>query len=265
MKKLYYILLGVLVIPMVYSCKKESIDLFDQKETGNSLYFEAPFYDTDTLRKVTFGFKEKGFLDSIVAVSVATTGAPADVDREFMLELGSKTNMVKGVHYDFVSPVNTIPAGKVRTSVLIKLHRTADMQDKAVNLYLNLVANQNFNVQVKNRITINKDTLSLIKYRIMSDDILGAPYVWSVAPYKARFEDYMGTFSKVKLQLIVKLFDVDPKYFANPNYATSDYFTLPLLTYWSGYMKLWLDREALAGRQQLDENGKVITLGRYAR
>lgn len=265
MKKLYYMLLGVLLIPVVYSCKKESIDLFDQGKSGSSLYFEAPFYNADTIKKVSFGFKSKDFLDSTISISVATTGAPATVDRDFTLELDSKTSMVKGVHYDFVTPMTTIPAGKVRTRVLIKLHRTADMQDKAVNLYLKLVANQNFNIQAGKRVTTSKDTLSLINYRVVSDDILGAPYVWSVAPYKTQFEGYMGTFSKAKLQLLVKLLDIDPKYFADPSYAMTNYFTPSLMTYWSGYMKLWLDREALAGNPQLDENDKVITLGKNAR
>lgn len=265
MKKLYYTLLGVFLITIIYSCKKESIDLFDQEKTGSSLYFEAPFYSLDTIKKISFGFKAKDFIDSTISISVATTGAPSTVDRDFTLELGSMSSMVKGVHYDLVTPVTTIPAGKVRTRVLIKLHRTVDMQDKAVNLYLKLVANQNFNVQAVKRVVTSKDTLSLIDYRIVSDDILGAPYVWSVAPYKAQFEGYMGTFSKAKLQLIVKLFDVDPKYFAEPSYAINNYFSPSLMTYWSGYMKLWLDREALAGNPQLDENDKLITLGKNAR
>lgn len=251
----------MVIMMMTMACKKDSINLFNQEESGSSIYFQAPFLATNTGKGFSFGFSPPSVKDTTFALTIASTGAATDKDRDFTLEVDPASTLIKGTNFDFLNPTFTMPAGKTTAKVNIKFYRTADIQTNGKFLFLNLIANDKFNTKVDRRITTNKDTLSLLNYVYVIDDIVSAPYAWAVTPYKTNFDNYFGAYSKIKLQLLVQLFSIDPVVFTDSKYATTNYFSVSLLSYWSGYMKLWLAKEAAAGRIYKDENGVVIAMG----
>ncbi|WEK18990.1 MAG: DUF4843 domain-containing protein [Candidatus Pedobacter colombiensis] len=260
MKKLLNIMLVMSAI-IIASCKKETLITFDESISGNSIYFESPSLTTSTGKSFTFGYSGPGIQDTTLTFTVAVTGKPSDKDRTFSLAAQEGSTMTAGLNYDFVTESLSIPAKKVKTSVKIRLYRTPDILTQRKYLFLKLVPNDNFNTNLKNRVTTNKDTLSLLDYYVGVDDLVTPPYAWSVTPYKTNLDNYLGAYSKVKLQLLISLFEIDPIVFTDQKYAKDNYFSIPLLSYWGGFMKLWLAREAVAGRVHKDENGVEITMG----
>ncbi|MGJ1420274.1 DUF4843 domain-containing protein [Sphingobacterium spiritivorum] len=261
----------VSLIVLLFSCKEDRLEIFDQQVSGSSIYFPE-VYNTALDRKKDFIFEQSfGYMPDTVSVfikkiNVLATGPIMDVDRVFRISSSPESTLISGTHYNIDTDKLIIPAGKNTGSVNITLKRTADMKQQQLSTTLMLEENENFNTNIKYRFAPNQNfKVSLLKYTIKIDDILNAPYAWAVAPYKPMLEDYLGTYSKTKLQLLLDLFDIEPKYFIDEKYAKENYFTIALLSYWGGYMKFWLAKEASEGRIHKDESGQVITMGRYAR
>jgi len=260
MRRLLYIMLVTSAF-LLAGCEKETLTKFDESKSGNSIYFQSPLLSTATGKGFTFGYSSPEVKDTVLSFIVAVTGKPVDAERKFTLAVRDGSSMVKGLNYDFLNPELSIPAQKLSTVVRIRLYRTPDIVTQRKYLFLTFEANEHFNTNLKTRVTTSKDTLSLLDYYIALDDVVTPPYAWSAAPYKANLDNYLGAYSKVKLQLLVALFGIDPVVFTDQKYAKENYFSLPLLSYWGGFMKLWLAREAAAGRIHKDENGVVITMG----
>lgn len=260
MKKIFNMILALTVI-VAASCKKETLTKFDESVSGNSVYFRTPFLSNDIGRNFTFGYSGPAVQDTVLNLAIAVSGKPADRDREFAMVIQEYSTLKQGQNFDFVNPKFIVPANAVVANVRIRFYRSPDIATEKKRLALALVSNENFNVNVTKRVTTNKDTLSLLDFYFIIDDLASAPYAWSVTPYKTDLDNYLGAYSKVKLQLLVELFDIDPVVFTDQQYAKDKYFSVPLLSYWGGYMKLWLAREATAGRIHKDEKGQVITMG----
>lgn len=260
MKRILYVML-VTGAFLLTGCEKETLTKFEESKSGNSIYFQSPLLSTTTGRSFTFGYSSPEIKDTVLSFIVAVTGKPVDKERKFTLSVREGSSMAPGLNYDFLNPEPSIPAQMLSTIVRIRLHRTPDIVTQRKYLFLTLEPNENFNANLKTRLTTSKDTLSLLDFYIAVDDVVTPPYAWSAAPYKSNLDNYLGAYSKVKLQLLVALFDVDPIVFTDQKYAKENYFSLPLLSYWGGFMKLWLAREAAAGRIHKDENGVVITMG----
>jgi len=260
MKKILIIMVALVAI-VLGGCEKETLIKFDESISGNSIYFRTPFLSSDTVRNFTFGFSGPDTKDTVLTFAVAISGTPANKEREFTVVANENSTLIPGVNYDFVDQKFSIPANKVNANIKIKFYRTPDITTERKYLHLHLKTNENFNTNVKNRITTSKDTLSLLDYYFAVDDLVTPPYPWSAAPYKTALEFYLGTYSKVKLQLLIELFEIDPVVFTDQKYAKENYFTPSLLGYWGSFMKLWLSREAAAGRVHKDENGVVIAMG----
>lgn len=260
MKRLLNLMIALVAITLG-GCEKETLTKFDENVSGNSIYFQAPFLSSATGRSFTFGYSSPDVKDTVLSFTVSVSGKPVDKAREFILAAHEGSTLLPGVNYDLVDPKLNIPAQKVTANIKIRFYRTADIVTARKYLFLQLSANENFNTNVKQRVTTTKDTLSLLNYYFAIDDVVSPPYAWSAAPYKSNLDNYLGAYSKVKLQLLVELFQIDPVVFTDQKYAKDNYFSLPLLSYWGGFMKLWLAREAAAGRIHKDENGVVITMG----
>lgn len=260
MRRLLYVMLATGVF-LLAACEKETLTKFDESKSGNSIYFQSPLLSTTQGRDFTFGYSSPAVKDTVLSFVVAVTGKPVDMERKFTLSVLDGSSMVEGLNYDFLNPELSIPAQKLSAIVKIRVYRTPDIVTQRKYLFLTPASNEYFNTNLKTRVTTSKDTLSLLNFYIAVDDVVAPPYAWSAAPYKANLDNYLGAYSKVKLQLLVALFGIDPIVFTDQKYAKENYFSLPLLSYWGGFMKLWLAREAAAGRIHKDENGVAITMG----
>lgn len=260
MKKIFNLFLVTLAVTALLGCKKKPLDTFNGDSSGVSIYFQTPSVSLSNGKAFSFGYYPGSLQDTVFNLDIAVTGLPSNIEREINLQPATGATLIEGVNYDFITK-KVMPAGKVTTSLKIKFRRTSDIQANAKFVVFNLVDNQSFNTLLKQRVSSSRDTISLLQYGYLIDDVLAAPYAWSAAPYKANLDNYLGAYSKVKLQLLVDIFNLDSSVFTNMKYAQDGYFSVAVLSYWGGYMKLWLAREAVAGRIWKDENGNVITMG----
>jgi len=248
-KILYLVLLGVLV----QSCKEDHLDLYNQEESGAAIYFQSAYSTNTSYMPFSFGYLASNIQDSIIQIPVAVTGNLKDYDRPFAIRIDS-TTMTAGVHYDIVG-TPMVRANRIVDTLKIKLHRTADIQEKGVDLFFSLVENEYFHTNIPFRY-ISGTIYPLLDYHLYLDDIADVPYLWTTFSGKSLILTYWGSYSKVKVDLMLQVLKVDPGYFYNPAYKLS----VQQLMNWGNYMKYWLSTEKAAGRVYYDENGKVIDM-----
>lgn len=270
MKKLKNKIFGLFcLLVIVAGCNKDTLDLYSNEDSGSSLFFLNPYntafsnaYQLDTSFVYSFGYMPEYFKQINMEIPVKATGVASDVDREFKFVIDPASNLKQNVHYVIKNERFIIPAGKNDTTISITILRTADMQTEPLVAYFRLQENENFNVKLNYRTNNNRTQyINLLEYSLVVDDIIGPPYAWTVTPYKTNFDNYLGPYSKAKLQLIVDLFDIDPEVFIDENYAKTNYFSVAMMSYWANYTKYWLGKEAGEGRIYYDEHGEVIKMG----
>jgi hypothetical protein len=193
MNKLKYLILFILSLYVLASCKKDTLTTYDIKD---NIYFNwgggagQVRYDSIDL---SFGYSPVSVQDSTIMIPVTVTGAPASTDREFSLTVDPASTEAAGTHYVFPATF-VLPAGKLADSIPVKLLRAADLQTATETLILNLNPNNSFNTDIK--VFIGSDTTSALKLTVyVSDQLTAGPY-WSVCT------TYFGTFSVKKVRLL---------------------------------------------------------------
>lgn len=253
MKILYKICYLILLVWLTQSCKEDHLDLYNQQESGASIYFQSAYTNYISYFPLSFGYTTSDVQDSIIRIPVAITGNLVDYDRPFALRIDS-TTMQQGVHYDIVG-TPMIRANRAVDTLKIKLYRTADIQEKGVDLFISLVENDNFQTNIPFRY-INGTIYPLLDYHLYLDDIADVPYLWTTYVGKSYIFSTWGSYSKAKVDLMLKVLQIDPGYFYDSSYAISSQQILN----WGSYMKYWLAAEKAEGRLYYDENGKVIDM-----
>lgn len=141
-----------------------------------------------------------------VPVKVQLVGRTADVDREFGISVTSE-NAQEGV--DYVLPQQAIlPAGASSVDYIVKLKRTPALKNEKKMIYLQIHANENFELPVTEIVQVS-DTVSILDYRIyFSDMFTKAPSAWDT--------NLLGEFTQQKFELICRVLDVNPGDFNDP-------------------------------------------------
>ena len=155
MKKLIYCLMAVTLLWT--SCSKEEIDVYSGQE---SIYFAqqwgvAHFQDYyldlgGSMRnclqppsKIPFG--EMIVTDSILSLTIQTSGATKDYDRPFKVEVVTdSTTAIDGTEFELLDPEAMIPAGEVRTKVKIVIHKSPRMDEENLQIQLRLIPGEHF-------------------------------------------------------------------------------------------------------------------------
>lgn len=258
----YYILFMIALLPLLMAgCSKKELIKYNEQQLGSSIFFyENDSANVVTSKYVAFGQVASDVTDSVVRIPVCVTGSPVNSDRTFAVQFADTSTMVEGVDFDYYRPA-VIRAGMVKDTLMLVLHRTAQMRDSTLHLDFVLTGNENFNTAIPYYYNSGStDSASLICYRITSDDIANTSYIWTSTKYKAVALAYFGTYSLAKVQLMMSVLQLSSSVF----FDSSTNLVVGLVLGWASYMKSWLAAEKLAGRIYYDENGVEITMGASA-
>lgn len=266
--RFFYSLLALIVI--FESCTEKDLITYDVTG-GNSIYFTEPYNTANSSRprdsvSAQFGFLADDVVSTVVSIPVKVTGPLVDYDREFSVQADPNGMLKEGTDFRFLNQPLVIPANTNDGVIQIEVFKSEVMKETRMITNLDLVPNTYFNTQIKTR----KSSLTLrevpvLRTRLIADDFNEIPYCWTNNPSRTTFNNYMGPYSKAKLDLIIELFDEDIEHFINPQYAMDYYFQADMVIFWASYMKFWLEKEASEGREHYDENGQLITLGPNAK
>lgn len=249
MKRLFFIIAaGVLTMTFV-SCEKDimtyagksNIYFYDAGKAGNSV---NP--NTDSLN---LSFSLVANTDSVQKLIVAINGAPSESDREYDLRVDeAASTAIAGVHYEILDKFLAISKGKVRDTVNIRFLRTKDIQTTTVKLFVDLVANENFSTEMKEKVvnTTTGKTMSFLKYRFFVNDIVKKPARW--------LDAYFGTFTRKKLFLICEVFEITPSYMDTA-------ISVGELTAYGRVMQRYLNQQKLQGKTVFEDDGTEMTMG----
>jgi len=252
---LLLIITAVTLALSLQSCEKKGLELYDQETSGSSIYFKEAIGATSPIVKaISFGYEGYSVTDSIVAIPIAITGYPSNVDRRFQLKLTDATTAVANTHYTFLrEPM--IRAGKVVDTLLVKINRTLDMASTQYQIDLLLEENASFSTKLVD------PAKNHLRYTVKMDDIAGVSHLWTTSVRAAAVLNYFGAYSRKKVDLMLEVLKLNPSFFYDTS-ATAPTVT-QVLSY-SRYMFFWLNKEAAEGRIYLDEKGEVIKMGQYA-
>lgn len=152
MKKIKYMLSLLLLLPFICSCEQEIMDY----EGVDGLYFDAqwdnnPNINTDTTKWIRqhytlVNFAKEGGFELEGVAKIAISGNVKDYDRPIAFKVVAETDSataIEGVEYELVEQPY-IPAGKNHTYLKFKFMRTERMTDQTVELKIQLLPNEHF-------------------------------------------------------------------------------------------------------------------------
>jgi hypothetical protein len=252
MRKLFFITAALVLTIALVSCEKDIITY----QGKSNIYFndagKIPTTTSTNTDSTVLSFSLVSNTDSVQKLIVATNGAPADIDRPYKIQIDeAASTAIPGVHYEILDEVFAIGKGNVRDTVNIRFIRTKDMQSTSFKLFFDLVANENFSTEMKEKVinaTTGK-TMSFLKYRFFVNDIVKKPARW--------LDTYFGTFTRKKLFLICEVFEISPSYL-DTSISVSE------LVAYSKVMQRYLNQQKLQGKTVYEEDGTEMTMGTSA-
>ncbi|WP_199141970.1 DUF4843 domain-containing protein [Pedobacter sp. ASV12] len=238
------------------ACKKDGLTTYNDKASKNSIYFPDA-KSTNNQVFVSFGYAKSNVKDSIVKILVRPIGAAMDYDRPYNLSIADSSTMKAGTDYEMMSP-RIIKAGRVADTLKIKLLRTTTLRSGPLFLYMDLKPNDNF---TNDYLSYNTTTNGVTKTRyytrmtIMADDIAGAPPFWlSGSSYYSFTVGYLGTFSTLKFQLLVTMYNLNVEELVQPNWFLNN-GNYRRISGWADGLKAYLNRMAASGTPIYEADG----------
>lgn len=247
MKKNHF-LLFIIVVGLFTSCTKQGLMTYN---TDNSIYFDnyttvTPRIPLDTTA-VSFAYAGGTNKDSTIKIYISATGVPTTKDRPYKLLVDESLSTAKaGVHFVTPAPLQSIKAGSLFDTVLLKLLRTADMVDNNYKIVLRLEPNENFNTAIKFRIGSANKPVSAIQYAIHVNDLLRKPGRW--------LDSYLGTFTRKKLFLLCELLNTTTAYL-DTQAPVSD------VVFYGRFMQRYLNQMAANGTPVYEADGSLMKMG----
>ncbi|MES2332026.1 MAG: DUF4843 domain-containing protein [Bacteroidota bacterium] len=253
MKKIKYSSAILLVVVTCFlSCKKEDIPTY----SGNTaIYFTNNYRNNVDSGMLTFSYSLSSVKDSVFSIPVSIMGMAADVDRAVKVVVLDSSTARAGVHYELLSQTFAIRKGKLADTLKIKLLRTADIQNAAVSLILQLKPNDYFTTDMQSVVTnsVTGSSFSFLKYRLMVNDILSKPKYWGTST--------MGNFSRKKVYLTASVLNLQLTNMFDILLNNTNSQSLPAQTYWGRSMQIYLNQQKAAGTPVYDEDGSLMIMG----
>lgn len=250
MKNILYSLSILLLLVVGGSCKKSNLITYQGQP---DIYFDdatrLPAFSGEIISDSTIvSFAYSTVADSVSKIVIGIAGPKVDHDRAYKLVIDPKSTAISGKHYDALPTTFTIRKNKLKDTVLLKMHRTVDLQTTESILVLKLQANENFVTSMADKV-INKTTgktYSFITYKVYINDIVKKPSGW--------FDFYLGVFSRKKLFLMVDVLNVEPSFFVGSP-------SLGILGAYGKYMQRYLNDQKVAGKTILEDDGTEMIMG----
>ncbi|SMC64822.1 DUF4843 domain-containing protein [Pedobacter africanus] len=250
MKNILYSLSVLFLFIAGVSCKKNNVITYEGKP---DIYFNAatklPDFNGEVISDSTvLSFAYSTATDSVAKIIIGVTGAMANHDRAYNLVVDPRSTAIAGKHYDALPTTFTIKKNKLKDTVLLKTHRTSDMQTAEPLLILNLQPNENFVTAMQDKV-LNATTgkkYSYVSYKVYINDIVKKPSGW--------FDFYLGVFSRKKLFLMVDVLSVEPSFFVGSP-------SLGILGAYGKYMQRYLNDQKVAGKTVYEDDGTEMIMG----
>lgn len=203
MKRIYFLLI---LLGSLWSCENEAL-LYQGETNGKAgIYFFCP-------KQVSIGGTILSYIDSIeysfvdskledtahqVAVPVKILGELADYDRSFQVKIAGGT-AVEGKDFEPLKELYWVKANQVDGSVYVVLKRTPKLEEKAVNIVLELVENEYFDLLLPYLNNVStKDTLDTRKFKVSFSDIIPMPGYYE----RQGKSSFFGEWSVKKFRMI---------------------------------------------------------------
>ncbi|UKJ07678.1 DUF4843 domain-containing protein [Solitalea lacus] len=202
MKKLLYQLSALLFVGSLISCEKGLMTY----EGESTIYFtEAGSMDPRVaIDSTAISFAQVTNTDSVHKVIVSVVGAPVNYDREYKLEIDPSSTAVLGTHFELPTTF-VMKKNALKDTIPVRLIRTQDMLNNTFSIIFNLLPNENFKTDMKQR--LNSKTNKVVKCitkKLTVTDVLLQPKGMNV--------NFYGPFSRKKMFLVCQLNSITPLY-----------------------------------------------------
>ena len=198
---------------LLAACSEEDFTMFSgevsgiyiQRTVSTSTNNDGYYTGTTYADSVNYSFASAGDItQTTVSLTVKLMGELADFDRPFVLKVDeSKSNAVRGTHFDYNESDCFMPAGASQTNVPVTLFRHADLTTGYYRVEFYLEANEYFTPELEqykntDSWTATGDTLCGTRYAIRFSEILTNPGMW----WSLNMEDYCGEWTANKETLL---------------------------------------------------------------
>ncbi|UNY98515.1 DUF4843 domain-containing protein [Zhouia spongiae] len=237
---------------LAISCSTDEIDTFNTKDNVYFTWAEKrpdntyPHQYIDSLG-MTFAFMPQTTTDIIFKLPISVQGKLSQQAREVDVKVREESTAKKGVHFDFPDQL-TLRANSHVDSIPITLYRTPDMKSSTFTLALELVANENFSVNMEDKIIDEQtgETRNYTVFQISMNDILQTPQHWS--------SGYFGVFTVKKMLLMGELLNIPMDYYTHQ-------VAIPEIEYHGQFMQRYLNEKTAAGETIYEEDGTPMAMG----
>jgi hypothetical protein len=142
MKRLYYTLVTALLLA---SCSEASRQMFSAPD---AIYFRMPLGDTTLIIRedtVVYSFAfEPVPTTREICIPVEVIGYASGSDRKYLVEVTEFDGTRAGTHYEAISAVQVLPAGKTRDSLRVTFLCTPDMRDAVKKIGITIRPGEDF-------------------------------------------------------------------------------------------------------------------------
>lgn len=247
----FYKYLTIITV-LVTACKKESPAIY---ASDNDIYFSYRTTNiaTDTIQK-SFGMRPGVTTDS-AAVPVRLMGNLYAQNRLYALVLDkSQTTAVEGKHF-VLPPADSfyIPANATTDTFKVQIMRTADLRDTTLRIVFHLVPNQFFTTSMSVYDEAAASPVSAKMFTVYISDVLPEPAIWAASV------DYLGAYSREKLELMASTLSLGINYF----FGTTVYSASQLSNYGKQF-QVYLNAQRAAGKTVYEKGGAEMKMGPLA-
>ena len=233
MKKLYYIILGLLV--GLVACQENDKTDFD---SNGAVYFQVnPSSWSDTRDSIVYSFAGKDGDSQTLNVQVNLMGETVNYERHVRVVVNSgKTTAQAGIHYAALEEEYILPAEAFSMNIPVVLYnKDPRLEEEAFQLVLDLEPSDDLELGLTARTTV----------RVIISNVLTRPYYWE----DMYMDGIFGPYSRVKHEYCIRKLGRDfPQ--DSDEYRTN-------YGIWKAYGK-YMDNFFYENYPILDENGLAI-------
>lgn len=286
MKKTPLILFFLILVSGYMSCDHDKLDTYSGQDDICFRYALATTPLTETPIKdsilndsiiVRFGYDEIMKSDSIIKIKMQLLGNLKSYDRpiNFIVDADSSTAKL-GEDIELLHDRSIIYANNSVGYIYVKLKNTKKLENTMIVAELKTAPNEFFIAKHEETADkkINEDgKIKANRIRVFFDASFDMPNLWVDA--KVRFDRLFGDYSKVKLDFICEILELDQSYFSYDTVAAQAEKLTPLDIFNSRFpagaasgWKMLLENELRAykekhGEALIDENGEYVIIGKF--
>lgn len=237
-----------LIVVAATACGKRELLRYN---ADNDIYFNYLRNNQayDTIQK-NFSLKLGATEDSAVFF-VNLLGKVSSINRPFRIEVDSRTTAESGRHYTLPSTESfVIPADTNNQRIAVMIHRTPDLYEKSVSLFLKLQPNEYFNTGMLVHNYSAAQVSSSVLLHVIISDILNKPGLWDANVSS------LGEYSRKKLETFVANQQLTLlKFYSGTLYSAAQ------LASAAKQFQIFLNLQKNGGTPILEENGSEMKMG----